>query len=227
MTMPISQKRKDGGHVAGPQNVPSVIEIQWTTNLPNGKVARNTVHGFYSAPPANMQTLANGLSSAIISAWNTNLASLMPTTTSYGITQIRDMTNFTNPVFIAVGTAQPGTSVSPAMPVNNAIVMTEQIAARGKGMKGRVYLAGFATNADSGGGVISSAAQTGVNNFGTALMAALQGQSLQPCVAQVHRQQYQGITGTVHPDRPAGHVNVTGYVCMNTIWDTQRRRIQL
>jgi hypothetical protein len=113
------------------------------------------------------------------------------------------------------------------MPENAAIVMTENINIRGKGLKGRCYLGGWSTAADAGGGVIAAAAQTAVNNFGTAILNALNAQSLTPCVAQIARQQYQGITGTIHQARPMGHPTVLGYVCRDLVWDTQRRRVQL
>ena len=102
--------------------------------------------------------------------------------------------------------------------------LTEQIAARGKGLKGRLYLAGWTVAADGGTGAITAAAQTAVNQFGSDLLAAISGQSLVPCIAQVARAQYQGITGTVHPARSASHVTVTSFICKDLEWDTQRRR---
>ena len=87
-------------------------------------------------------------------------------------------------------------------------------------------MAGFATNADAGGGVISATAQTGLNAFCTALFNAIQAQSLTPCVAQAPRQQYIGVTGTTHPQRNATHVSLTSYALRDLVWDTQRRRIQ-
>jgi hypothetical protein len=140
---------------------------------------------------------------------------------------VRDMTNFTNPVFVGTGTAVAGTGGAVAMPENNAIVLTENIAARGRGAKGRVFLGGWAQNADVTVGGISGTVQTALNALGTAWANALSGQSLTPCVAQVARQQYQGVTGTVHAQRNAGHVNVSSYTCRDLIWDTQRRRVQL
>jgi hypothetical protein len=226
MTMPISVKKKDGGRISGPANVPSVIEIAMIGQLPNAKPVRTVFHGSYTTPPANMQTLAGALWTALSGAWSTNLATLMATASSVTSVQVRDMTSFTNPIAIGTGTAVPGTSVSVPMPSGAAIVMTENIATRGKGMKGRVYLWGWATNADAGGGAISPATQTAINAFGTAVFNAITTNTLTPCVAQVARQQYQGITGTIHAPRGAGHVNVTTYQCRDLLWDAQRRRGQ-
>lgn len=227
MTMPHSQKRIDGGKIPGPATVPSVIEVKVQTQLPNNKLSYWVAHGHFTTPPSNMSTLAGALFTNIGSAWNTQLAAFMATTTIYQSVWIRDMSNPLNPVFQGTGTAIPGTSASPAMPVNAAIVMTEQINARGRGAKGRIFLGGWATNADAGQGLIAGTLQTAINNFGTSLASALNGQGLTPCVAQVHRQAYVGITGTTHNDRPAGFVAVNNYTCQNLIWDTQRRRVQL
>lgn len=224
MTMPISHKKTDGGKIPGPANVPGVIEIALAFLLPNSHPSRSVVHGAYTVVPPNMQTLANALFTSISSAWGTRLGALMSTGTSFQNVQVRDMTSFTNPIYISTGTVLPGTGSGTPMPADAAIVLSEQIAARGKGLKGRIYLAGWTVAADGGVGMITAAAQTAVNAFGTDLMSAISGQSLVPCVAQVARQQYQGITGTVHPARGAGHVNVTSYVCKDLEWDSQRRR---
>jgi hypothetical protein len=222
--MPVSVKKKDGGKIPGPANVPGVIEIAMVFTLPNGKLARNVVHGAYTTVPPNMQTLANALFTSISSAWATRLGALMATGCIFQNVQVRDMSSFTNPIYISTGTAQPGTGPGSPMPADNAIVLTEQIASRGKGLKGRIFLAGWVVAADSGQGQITAAAQTACNSFGSDLLAAISAQSLVPCVAQVARQQYQGITGTVHPARPANHVTVTSYTCHDLEWDTQRRR---
>lgn len=233
MTMPISVKKKDGGRIPGPYNVPSVLEIRCQLVLPNSKQSFFRVEGAYASTPASIQSVATALFGSISSAWGSNLASLCPPATAFQNVYVRDMTSYTNPIFVGTGTAVPGTSASVAMPVNAAIVITEQIASRGRGLKGRIYLGGFATNADAGGGVISAAAQTGLNAFCTALFNAISGQSLTPCLAQPARYQYQGVTGTVHPARgsvgppPTGtHVNINSYVLRDLVWDTQRRRIQ-
>lgn len=225
--MPVSVKKKDGGRIPGPAAVPNTIEIACIVGLPNTKRSRMVFHGSFTTPPGAMQTLANALWSSLSSAWSTNLASLMATQTTFQAVQIRDMTSPTNPVYVGTGTAIPGSSASPAMPPGAAIVMTENIVARGRGLKGRVFLGGWATNADAGAGAIAAATQTAINAFGTAVQNAINAQSLVPCVAQVARQQYQGITGTVHGARSASHVNVSSYICQDLVWDAQRRRAQL
>lgn len=227
MTMPISVRKKDGGKIPGPANVPGVLEIKFIVQLPNQKMVSGSFNGYTVTPPANLQTLASGFFTSISGAWSSNLALYMATQTVFTRVELRDMTSYLNPVYIGTGAGIPGTSASPAMPVANAIVLTENIAARGKGLKGRVFLGGWATNADAGSGLILGAVQTAINAFGTAVFNAISTQTLVPCVPQPARQQYQGLTGTVHAARGASHVNVTTYTCANLIWDTQRRRVQL
>lgn len=225
--MPTSVKKKDGGKIAGPASVPGVVEVAIVFQLPNTKRSIIKFHGSYTTPPSNMQTLATNLLTSLQSSWSSNLAPLCYPQTFFQQVQVRDMSSFTNPISVATATTTPGTSASPAMPPGASIVLTENVAIRGKGVKGRMYLPGWATNADAGAGQITTAAQTAVNAFGTSIASALSAQSLSPCVAQVARQQYAGITGTVHPARPAGHIAVTSYVCQDLLWDQQRRRAQL
>lgn len=226
MGIPTSQKKKDAGHIPGPQNVPSVIEIRCQLMMPNSKLSFMTFHGAYTTAPGNIQTMANTLFTSLSGAWGTNMAPVCPPATSFQSVQVRDMASYLNPVSIGTGTAVPGTSASVALPAEVAIVLTENVASRGRGLKGRAYLGGLAQNASTAGGLISAAGQSAANGFGTAVFNAIGAVALTPCVAQVARAQYQGYTGTVHPARNASHVNVTSYTCRDLNFDSQRRRGQ-
>jgi hypothetical protein len=227
MSMPVSVKKKDAGRIPGPQNVPNTMEIRCQFSLPNGKIIYSTFHGSYASTPGNTQSMATALYGSLSSAWGSNLGPYMANATSFTNVWLRDMSNFTLPVYQGTGAAVVGTGGAVAMPENNAIVLTENILQRGRGAKGRVFLGGWAQNADVTIGGISTVVQTALNAFGTAVFNAITAQSLTPCVAQVARQQYQGVTGTVHPQRNPNHVNVTSYTCRDLVWDTQRRRVQL
>jgi len=230
MSIPVSTKKKDAGRIPGPANIPNVVEIRVQFMMTNSKPASIFFHGYNGGTAVVGQSMANTLWGSISSAWNTNLASLAaagPPAAQLQNVYIRDMTSYTNPVFVGTGTAILGTSASPSMPANVAAVLTENINARGRGAKGRVYLPCWATNADGGGGVMTGAAQTAVNAFGTAIYNGIGAVNLTPCVANPARAQYQGVTGTVHAARSATHTNINSYTCRDTIWDTQRRRIQL
>lgn len=204
--------------------MPAVIEILWRTLLPSGKTGSNKVHGHYTAQPPSMQSLANSLASAIGSAWGTNLAPHMSTSTQLSAVYIRDMTSAANPIFQGTLSAIPGTGTGNALPSDVALAVTENILARGKGMKGRFYLGGFVVGEDTANGSVPASLQTAVNAFGTALFNAITAQSLTPCVAQVHRQEYISLTGATIPERQASFVAVTSYVCRDLNWDTLRRR---
>jgi hypothetical protein len=236
MSLAASTKKHDAGRIPGPWNCPGVVEIRMQQGLPNGKTIFSTIHGSYASAPSNMQGLANSLWSSLSSAWSANLAQYMHPQTTFQAVQIRDMASYTNPVFFGTGTAVPGTGTGVALPESNAIAMTENIASRGKGLKGRVFLGGWVQGADVTTGGISTAVQTAINAFGTAITAALNASTpqLTPCVAQAARYAYIGYTGTTHQARgnagppPVGtHVTVNSYVCRDLVWDTQRRRVQI
>jgi len=227
MSIAQSTKKKDAGRIPGAWDGIHAVEIKMIFALPNTKPMISTIHGSYITAPANMQTLANALMASLSSAWVTRLATNMHPQTVFQQVQARDMFSRTNPVAFSTGAATPGTGTGAAMPESNAIVMTENIAARGRGLKGRIYLGGWVQSADVTTGGISGAVQTAINNMGTDWISALQAQSLTPCVAQPPRAAYLGYTGTSHPARGAGIIAVTSYVCRDLIWDTQRRRVQL
>lgn len=224
MAVSQSSRRVDGGRIRGPQNVPNVLEIRFVVQLPNGRNSVGVLHGAFTSAPTNLQTLANTLFTSLSSAWATNLGALMSTTTRFTSVAVRDMTSALNPIFIGTGTAAVGTDPANAMPPRLAAVLTENVAIRGRGMNGRIFLGGWTVTADAGAGLMSGAAQTALNAFGTAVFSAISAQTLIPCVAQVPRQAYLGLTGLAHPARAASHVNVNSYTSRDLIWDGQRRR---
>jgi hypothetical protein len=222
--LPQSVKKKDGGRIGGAQACPNVVEYRCLVTMPNGKQASFAFNGHFTTPVANMQTLAGAAWTAISSAWGTNVAPHTPPETRFQSVHVRDMTAPSNPVFIGTGAAVPGTGADPAMPSDNAIVLSENITQRGKGLKGRMYIGGWDTSADLGGGVISPAASTACNALGTAIFNFLTAQTQTPCVPQVARAEYLGITGSHHNARAASFAPVSSYTVNDTEWDTQRRR---
>ena len=230
MSLTQSTKKHDAGRIQGSWNCPSTVEVKMQLVLPNLKPMFHTLHGTYATPPANMQTLATSLFGSLSSAWSTNIGVHMHTATIFQNVYVRDMASFTNPVYTGTGTAVPGTGTGAALPLSNAIVLTENVASRGRGIKGRVYLGGWIQDADVTIGGISPAVQTLINALGTAWFNALNAQSLTPAVAQAPRAAYLGYTGTSHPARgtPGNgtHIAVSSYTCRDLTWDTQRRRVQ-
>ena len=225
---PHSQKRIDAGRIPGPvDNVPAFeILLTWQVTA-TGRAYHTTLHGGYNVAFNPTVAIANSLQSAIFSSYTTNVASFQASDrTLFGLA-IRDMASHTNPYFLATGAAAPGTSASVAMPENAALVLTENLNVRGKGAKGRIYIPNWATNADAGGGVAAAAVQTALNAWGTGIFNAITAQGLTPAVAKPGRQQYYGVTGTLHGARNPGWSAVVSYTCRDLVWDTQRRRVQL
>lgn len=220
----VSTRKVDGGKIKGAQACPSTIEIQVKQTGSNGKSANFTCHAQYATTPPSLTTLATALWNSISGAWGTNLAPQMHPNSQITAVWVRDMANVNNPIVVGSGAAIVGTGTGNPLPAEVAIVITENIIKRGKGLKGRMYLSGFVDTASGTTGQISAAGMAAAGGFATALFAAITAQSLTPCVAEVARQQYVGLTGTTHLARVAAPVGVTQYVVRNNEFDTQRRR---
>jgi hypothetical protein len=222
--LPQSQRKIDAGKIKGAQAVPNTLEIQIRQVGANGKSANFTCHGRYATTPPSLATIASALFTSIGTAWGAQLGPQMAPDAQFTGVWIRDMANVNNPIVVGTGTPTPGTGTGNPLPPEACIVLTEQTTMRGKGMKGRMFISGFVDSAAGANGAISPAGVAAVTGFGTALFAAIQAQSLTPCVAQVARQPYIGLTGTQHANRIAGNVTVGSYLVRNNEFDTQRRR---
>ena len=187
MTIPASTRKTDGGRIPGPADVPGVVEIALVFSLPNGKTIKNFLHGGYSGTASAPGPIAQALFGSIGTAWTTNLAPHMHTGTHFNRVETRDMASHLNAIFLSTGTAIPGTGTADALPPEAAVVMTEQVNTRGKGLKGRVYLSGWDESAGSGVGIIDPAVVSAVTNFGLAVFNAITAEGLIPVVAQVAR----------------------------------------
>jgi hypothetical protein len=222
--LPQSQRKIDAGRIKGAQAVPNALEIQIRQIGANGKSANFTCHAQYATTPPSLATLAAALFTSIGTAWGTNLGPQMAAASRYTGVWIRDMANVNNPIIVGTGAPTSGTNVGMPLPPEVCIVLTENTIIRGKGMKGRMFISGWADSASDLGGVISDVAFNAVTGFGTALFAAITAQNLTPCVAEVARQSYIGLTGTTHLNRTAKTVGVSSYTARNNEFDTQRRR---
>ena len=225
MTMPPQSQRKvDAGRIPGPANVPGVIEVVMTFLLDNGKTATCKLHGKNSGSFVPSVAQANTTYNALAPSWSIRLAQYMHTTTSFQTVKIRDMTDHTLPQFESNVASTPGTGVGAAMPQDVALVLTVNIAARGRGAKGRLYLPGWAVNADAGNGQAIDAVRIAMDGLGQDWLSELTTLGIPGALPQPARQEYRGLTGAVHPARAAGSTSIVSLVCENTEWDTQRRR---
>lgn len=203
------------------------MEVVIAGVLENQRVWHCILHGRNSGSAVAGQALANSLMAAIAPSWTSNLAPFQSTSFSLTAVTVRDMTSSTNPAFVNNTAGAVGSSASPGMPPYTAIVLSGKGVNRGKGMSARMYLPGWADNANTGAGVIAPALMTGLGLFGTALFNAFSGSGLTPTVAHPARQEYTGITGTVHPARSAGMADIQNWVAKDNIFDTARVRSKL
>jgi hypothetical protein len=155
----------------------------------------------------------------------TGLAAYMPTTSSLFSVSFRDMNTANNAFITSNAAAVPGTSASPALPDEVAVVVTMRTAKTGQANRGRVYNPAWATNALGAGGIVLAAAVTALGTWATNnLLAAFAPRGLTAVLGQPARASYTGTTGTLHPARTAGSIAITSAVVRDNHWDTIRRR---
>jgi len=233
MTMPVSRKKFDGGHIPGPIIVPNCIQVRILMTLSTGKAVVNVLHAQVAAGFTATVTIANALQTNLASSLTSSgMAALMPTTTSITGIDLRDLRSPGNfPLVPSNVAAAPGTSVSPAMPPGNTLVLTFRTANAGRAFRGRLYFGGWATNADAGNGMATTVTNGATPSlllfWNTWTGQSWSANSMTPCIAQPARQQYTGITGTVHPARNANTVAITAAQVRDAVWDSQRRRAQV
>lgn len=227
MTMPTSQKKRDGGHIGGAVTIPNDIRVRlvWqdtvTTRFMYSFIDAQVAPTFVLTP-----AIVSAVQAALVASYNANIASFQPTTIAFFGCDMRDLRPpGTNAIVTAVpATGTAGTSVAPLLPHGVAAVLTKRTARAGQAFRGRMYIPGWAQNADTGDGVITGTLVTALGVFATGILGALSGSAMVPGLAQPARQAYTGITGTSHPARPASVVPLTALILRNNAWDSQRRR---
>ena len=146
-------------------------------NIGNGTWS-NVFHMQYTgtAPQvADLTTIGGGL----VTAWTTNIAPLVPTTTSLTGWVLADLTNQTAAQTRASITAVPGTRTGTANPNNCALVSSWQVNLRYRGGHPRTYWpAGVQADVTSGSqwsATFRTAALSGIGAFRTAVNALTHG----------------------------------------------------
>lgn len=215
----------DPGHIGGPTIAPNVAEIRLNFALEDTKSAHCVLHGRYSSAFAGSLAQCNAIFAALSTggSW-TALAAFLATTTQFTGVSIRDINSAGNPYLSSNTAAVPGTSASPSLPNEVALVASLGTAKTGPGNRGRFYLPGWATNALGAGNVAAAAAVTAFNTWQTLILPAFSAQGYTWVIAQPARAAYVGSTGTSHPARPAGSAPVTTTITRDNHWDSQRRR---
>jgi hypothetical protein len=218
-----SQRKVDGGRIAGIAEIQNAIEVIMRFTAVNGKTGSIRTYGQNEGAFVSSQAMANQLYNAISGHWTTRFNALMHTITFLNLS-VRDMTVSTNPEWVSNVAPVSIGGTSSAMPPDVSLVLTAQCNERGRGANGRLYVFGWNVTADQGNGQATTAAQTALTGFGSDLMLELNAVALSAAVAKPQRQEYIGLTGASHAARNAHLAQVVAYSCRDLEWDTQRRR---
>lgn len=217
----------DAGRVKGAITFTNGIEVDLLWNLANGKLGvKNVMGGIVAGGFVATSTVAQAVYAAIIASasWTAYVPYIHSTAAFAGV-QLRDLRQANNPFVKSTGTATAGTGAATALSSGLAIVVNLPTAFAGRSMRGRVYLPGIDSSAEiAGTGLVLAAAVTAAVNFVTAVQTALTASSITLAIKQPGRQQYNGVTGTLHLIRPANMQQVTTPQSRTAFFGSQRRR---
>lgn len=215
----------DGGAIGGPKIIPQCAEITLNWFLADGKLAHNVLHGRYAGGYAGTQAQANSILTGLTQggAW-TALAAFIAPTTGFGSVSLRNIAVADQPIITSTVGGSVGTSTGTELPDEIAVVVTKRTALTGRANRGRIYIPGWATNSVATGNVVAAAAVTALNNWAATIKTTLAAQGYTFVIGQVERKAYVGDTGTSHPARLAGTVEVTTTEVRDNHFDSQRRR---
>lgn len=215
----------DPGAIGGPVQVPQCAQITLRWGLESGKVGHNVLYGRYSGGFAGTVAQAQAIFSALSgSAFTSNIGPQLAASSSLQGVDIRDVNQINQPIISSTGAAVPGTSASPALPNEVALVVTLRTGQVGRSMRGRLYIPGWATNALGAGNVAAAAVVTALNNWAGQLTPTLAAQGYTFVIGQRARAAYTGVSGTQHPARAATSTQITSTTVRDNHWDSQRRR---
>jgi hypothetical protein len=156
--------------------------------------------------------------------WTALAAYLGPASALASVT-VLDVRSVVATAFNSTGAAAPGTSASPAFPDEVAAVITLRTATRGPSGRGRIYIPGWAGNANTAAGVIVAAAVTALGAWAQTVSAALTSNLGPPVLGLPERDGYTSpATGRVFPHRDATTRPITQLLVRDNHWDSQRRR---
>lgn len=156
--------------MAGNLPVPQGMEMKITYSLNGVMSALNILHFNHQLGETLNQGDADAMAATIRSAFT---ASLIPaqlhTSVALAKVEVRHMDQPSDPWFLGSGAAVAGTSVSDPLPAATALVVTLHTGLRGRSYKGRVYLWGWAENANSTTGTAATAATDAASAFISAI----------------------------------------------------------
>lgn len=215
----------DLGAIGGPIVIPSAAKISFVWQGTNTVIVTNQLYGRYSGGFDLTQDEVNAMSTALASGttWTTLAGFLAPTFSKVGL-WVQNVASPGQPV-MSGGGSSPGTSAGTALPDETALVVTFRTATTGVAGRGRMYMPGWATNALGTGGVAAAPAVAALQAWASATIPAVMAAGgFTHVIGHQARQAYTGETGTAHPARAAGTVDVSAYIVRDNHWDSQRRR---
>jgi hypothetical protein len=215
----------DPGAIGGPKVISSVAEIILYFALAGARTGKVVMHGRYVGVFNGSVAQAN----AILAALNTGSAaaaflSHLAATTSLANVSIRDLGTANQGLIVSTGTGTPGTGVGNAVPNEMAVVVTKHTALTGRANRGRMYMPGWTTASVAADNTVVPTAVTDLQTWANTVQGALNASNYIMVIAHPARQAYTGTTGTPHPARAAGSVDVTSLFVRDNHWDSQRRR---
>lgn len=220
------QLASDPGYDRDHRNIDNCAEFVLYSALEGGKVGHMVFHGRYSGTFAGSVAQANGIMAGLFSGaqW-TALAAFISNTAQFTTCSIRDLNVENQPLILSTTGNTVGTSVSPALPSETAVVITKRTAFVGPAHRGRIYFPGFATNALGAGNVVAAATVTALNNWAAIISGVLTANGGYVfSIAHHSRIAYTGADGSHHDARANGTVPITTIAVRDNHWDTQRRR---
>jgi len=199
--------------------VQNVVQAQLNGTIGNGKWS-NTIYLQYTgtAPQvADLNTIATG----ITTAWNTNIAPLVPTTAALATINLADLTAPTASTLRGASAVAAGTRAGTQMPNSAALVVSELCNLRYRGGHPRNYLpAGVIADVTTGSQwttAFKTAALSGMRAYRTALNALTHGSTTYKWVAVSY--------STAHAHRPTPLILTVNDVAIHGRVDTQRGRL--
>jgi hypothetical protein len=215
----------DPGRTPGKVVISNCVQVRLIWTLPNTKTVYNVLHGRTAGAPAVTQALAQAIFAALgADGATTNWRQQLHTSVGLAGVDLRSLHAIDQPTIQSTGGSLAGTGAGGAIPPGDAFCVTLRTAQVGQHARGRVYLPGLDFSALAAGGVASANTVTRAPLFIAALQTAMAGQGMTLCIAQPHREQYTGSTGTNHAERPASTLDVTAITARNNVLDHQRKR---
>ena len=215
----------DPGAVGGPVIIPQCAQIVINGTLESGHTFHIVTYGKYTGTFAGTPAQATAIITALTSGaqW-TALAAFFATTNAFNSVTIRDVNVRDQPLIASTAGGALGTSASPSMPNEVALVITLRTAKVGRGNRGRMFVPAWATNALGAGNVAAAAAVTALQNWANTIGGIYQAQGYQAVLGQKQRLEYTSPKGVHHDARPAFGLPITQWQVRDNHWDTVRKR---